>query len=402
MKTITELQAQLRETAARLELLSGDIAALQKSQKKQGLDFQHIETVGRRYPFATHCMKDQSKELQKRYFALLGALLLLDCKDPENGWLFVQRLLTTTGCTASLMDLQVSAATLTIEQLDQTTKEVIAKELQNAMLLDLMLLYLACAGKAAGQEYIAAIAELLGAQPQRVQELAQLAGLVAKKDAEKLQEFLKEKFLKEKDGLFWVPMAGQIVQVVPCVAYQQGDSLYVYGDGKTPVSEKARNAIQFSNQIRNIKVYDAVFTESPVRFENGESLLLDGCKIQNIRISGVKAFQCNHISKVKIKKCYFDSLKSRNNTIYFDDISNLTIEDVTIHNVVGTASVSYAWYFGSGAFGTLKNVTAKQMKGNYWFYNKGSSQITAENCFYSECSRKASGLPAGFIEKEDL
>ena len=192
MKTVTELQAQLRETAARLELLSGDIAALQKSQKKQGLDFQHIETVGKRYPLTTHCMKDQPKELQKGYFTLLGALLLLDCKYPENGWLFVQRLLTTAGCSVSLMDLQVSAATLTIEQLDQTTKEVIAKELQNAMLLDLMLLYLACAGKAAGQEYIAVMAELLGAQPQQVQELAQLAGLVAKKDAEKLQEFLKE------------------------------------------------------------------------------------------------------------------------------------------------------------------------------------------------------------------
>ena len=197
-------------------------------------------------------------------------------------------------------------------------------------------------------------------------------------------------------------MVGQIVQAVSYVSYQQGDSLYVYGDGKTPVSEKVRNEIRFSSWIRNITVYDAVFTESPVRFEYGESLLLDGCKIKNISISANNAFRCNGISKVKIRKCYFDSLKAGDYTINFEDISNLTMKNVMMHNIVGTSSNSYTWCLGAISRGTLKNVTAKQMKGSYWFYNGSGSRITAGNCFYSECSGTTNGLRPGFKYKEDL
>ena len=102
----------------------------------------------------------------------------------------MQRLLTTAGCSVSLTGLQADAGALTAEQLDQTTAELITKELQNGMLLDLMLLYLACEGREQAQDYITTVAELLGSQLQEVRELAKLAAYIAKKDAEKMKVWI--------------------------------------------------------------------------------------------------------------------------------------------------------------------------------------------------------------------
>ncbi len=190
MKTITELQTELQEAAAQLETLSSELAELQETKTKQEVDFRHIEIVGQRYPMSTHHMKGQPQELQKHYFAVLSRLLLSECDNPRNGWLFVQRLLTTAGCSVSLTGLQADAGALTAEQLDQTTAELITKELQNGMLLDLMLLYLACEGREQAQDYITTVAELLGSRLQEVRELAKLAAYIAKKDAEKMKAWI--------------------------------------------------------------------------------------------------------------------------------------------------------------------------------------------------------------------
>lgn len=193
MKTITELQAELRTVTENINAISGELTALQKTKTRQEIDFRHIEIVGSRYAPPTHCMKGQPAKLQRHYFVLLSALLLRECKNPENGWLFVQRLATAAGCPAALADLQADAAGLTAAQMDQATAELIASKQQNALLVDMMLLYLACEGENDGKEYLAMIAELLGSQAEQIEMLAEFSGLIAKEDGARAQNFIQDK-----------------------------------------------------------------------------------------------------------------------------------------------------------------------------------------------------------------
>ena len=81
MKTITQLRTELREAAEHIELLSQELAQLQPNEPKKGLDFTHIQTIGKRYPILNHCLAREDADFRQQYLTLLVAPLLLE--SPE-------------------------------------------------------------------------------------------------------------------------------------------------------------------------------------------------------------------------------------------------------------------------------------------------------------------------------
>lgn len=194
MKTIRELQKEMRDTAAWLEEASRDLSDLQTSRETSGeqVNFQRLQALGERYPILNHCLKDKTSAFQQQYLTLLAGLLLAEPAHAQDGWLLLQRIIAGGGVRLSLEELQVDAATLTPEQMDGFTTAVFQDELGDALLLDGLLLCLTIGGGQVAWDYLSGLAELIRCPAERLQKLAALASGVAERDQKKLIEALNQ------------------------------------------------------------------------------------------------------------------------------------------------------------------------------------------------------------------
>ena len=100
MKTIRELQKEMRDTAAWLEEASRDLSDLQTSRETSGeqVNFQRLQALGERYPILNHCLKDKTSAFQQQYLTLLAGLLLAEPATPRTAGCFCRGSLQEAEC----------------------------------------------------------------------------------------------------------------------------------------------------------------------------------------------------------------------------------------------------------------------------------------------------------------
>lgn len=402
MKTMTQLQAELRAAAEHIENLSRELAQLQPSEQKKTLDFAHIQTIGKRYPIRDHCLVRMDADFQRQYLTLLTAPLLLESREPENGWLFLQRILCGVGCAIPLTDLQADAASLTEQQLDTFSAAVLERGLVDALMLDGMLLFLACQGGETMRDWLAALATLLACTLSQVQELADLAALIAGEDETGLRAFAKRTTVRRLRT-----MNGYILPILKWYAQVEDGVCYYYGDGETPLNvdgyvmkllykQRAKGRALLRVEIRN-----AVMAEKAVYLNMGDcQLVLDGCTVRDIdQNCDDSCFKCESTSSVMIQHCRFERLTASDYTvcIIMTSTSPIILKDVHFKTIRSTISNGYALNFSDCKMCT---VTLKQIESKHRWYH-GNGGVATPDCFYTQCKGNPAGLPRGLHEKKE-
>lgn len=398
MKTMTQLQAELRATAEHIENLSRELAQLQPSDQKKGLDFAHIQTIGKRYPIQDHCLVQMDADFQRQYLTLLTAPLLLEPREPENGWLFLQRILCGAGCTLHLADLQVDAASLTEQQLDTFSAAVLERGLADALMLDGMLLCLSSKGGEAVQDWLAALAELLGRTLPQVRELVELATFIAQEDKSGLRSFTRRKLTISliKMGCHILPILGWYAQVKDGV-------LSCLGDGHTPLMNLEKMIPELFS-MRQILTYvefrKMVFTGKPVELDIGNfQLLLEDCVIRDIECREDKACFCAAFSNnsVVLRHCRFERLLSAGYTVCINGVRPLVLEDVHFQDIQNIGRDGIALWFDSCK---MCAVTMDNIQSGGWWYS-GLGGYATSDCYYKRCKGKKIDLPSGLEKKKE-
>lgn len=399
MKTMTQLQAELRAAAEHIENLSRELAQLQPSEQKKTLDFAHIQTIGKRYPIRDHCLVRMDADFQRQYLTLLTAPLLLESREPENGWLFLQRILCGVGCAIPLTDLQADAASLTEQQLDTFSAAVLERGLVDALMLDGMLLFLACQGGETMRDWLAALATLLACTLSQVQELADLAALIAGEDETGLRAFAKRTTVRRLRT-----MNGYILPILKWYAQVEDGVCYYYGDGETPLDvdgyvmkllnkQRAKGRALLRVEIRN-----AVMAEKAVYLNMGDcQLLMEDCTVRDISCDKT-CFKCNLDESLVFRHCRFERLSS-----YFDEAieieSNLPfiLENVHFHDIINVPFMPNVICFSQCQ---MRTVTMENIYGGMdWYGGKGGT--ATPDCYYKNCKGRTSGLPDGLKEKKE-
>lgn len=396
MKTITQLRAELRAAAEHIEALSQDLAQLQPSEQKRGVDFAHIQTIGERYPIRDHCLTGENADFQRQYLTLLTAPLLLESQEPENGWLFLQRILSGIDCTTPLVDLQADAASLTEQHLDTFSAAVLKRELANALMLDGMLLYLSCRGGEAMQDWLAGLAELLGRTLFQVQELSELASLIVTENKEGLQSLMQ--------SVLSVDLTHIRCHIFLVLGYYfrfNGQTLLYYGDGRTPLAQ-SKDFPQISTmKVSRIEIRNAVFEGEPVCFSiNNCDLLLEDCIVRNIHTSSaMSCFKyCSVDSAVLFRRCHFENLVSDSRTIEIVHCQSLTLECVSFYNIRSTGRDCSTLSFSRCQ---MRTVTLDNIQGKSRWYSGFGGGTATTDCYYRNCTGGVSGLPEGLKEKKE-
>lgn len=177
LKTITEMQLQIRNMSTQLDTLATELEQFGKTDKKKSeINFDSIYEIAVRNPITDHYLQEQDISVKKSYLTMLIVLVCMVKQNQENAWILVQRIAIGGGYEESIQKLQVDALSFSDEYLNRFTYDLVEAGVNQAFALDAMLLYLICETPDADMlEFISELLGLLKCDKKQVREITELA-----------------------------------------------------------------------------------------------------------------------------------------------------------------------------------------------------------------------------------
>jgi len=178
MKTIAEIQSELRKLCQELEALKQEQEA-----KAKEVDLKKICAVASRYPIENHPMLNEDEHHKDMYLQILFSVAVLEKQNNEDGIKTICRIAYGMGYTGDFESLLIKAQTMNFDILDECTRLFGKGELKYILLLECMLVTAEFdGGKRRALEYISELAVLLNITKEDIIFLANLARVILTQD----------------------------------------------------------------------------------------------------------------------------------------------------------------------------------------------------------------------------
>ena len=194
MKTIDELQAELR-------LICSELEKLKESQKAETreVNFREIAARAERYPILGHPMVNEDEHTKDMYILMLLSVAALDDEKYEESFMTIYRIAFGMWFSGNIESLFLSAKSMKFETLDECTRLFLNSKLRLVLLLECMMIAAGFEnGKRKAMEYISQLAVMLNVGKDEIEFLANLARVVLTQD---LNEY-KTDFLNVYGDIF--------------------------------------------------------------------------------------------------------------------------------------------------------------------------------------------------------
>lgn len=178
MKTIDELQAELR-------LICSELEKLKESQKAETreVNFREIAARAERYPILGHPMWNEDEHTKDMYILMLLSVAALDDDKYEESFMTIYRIAFGMNFSGNMEDLFLSAKSMKFETLDECTRLFLNGNLSLVLLLECMMIAAGFEnGKRRAMEYLSQLAVMLNVGKDEIEFLANLARVVLTQD----------------------------------------------------------------------------------------------------------------------------------------------------------------------------------------------------------------------------
>lgn len=436
MKTITEMQTQIREMSLKLNEFARDLSNFNQSENQsKNIDFNQIKAIGIRNPINGHILEKEDISVKKKYITMLITLVYLANEKQENAWLLIQRIAAGANFTEELINLSVDAVNITDSQIDEFTLNIANAHLTNAFILDAMLIYLSFENANDKMlEFISALFELVKCEKKALQELAELSKIIAEQDSSKYLEFcfreleidLVDTFGYIKvfhDGLFVCNSKAFVLE------YKQKKEI------TKEIMDKLPKVIRSSRvTMENIVFNNFSKDDNWFEFEKCDEINISHCEFNSL-VNSINAKTCGNVlindnifksmsnralyltecKSLSVSRCKFESCSYRTDdkydygyqaeayggAIYLSYVKNVKVSDSEFEYCSskqgegGTADGSVAYLFdvetSSWSNNKFKSCKSSYWRNGYWkdsgglFHIKKCQSITAENCTCKDC-----------------
>lgn len=200
MKTITEMQAELRDISLRINDLTKELSEYNQFNSNEiVIDFKRLYSLGSRNPIKGHMLARSSEGIKKQYITLLISLLYLSDANQEKGWLLIQRIVCGIGMIEKLDNLATDGLKLTGQLVDKFTTDIISTKLTNSLVVDSMLVYLCCEQKNKRMlKYMSGIFELVNCGKTEILEILEITKIIATQDKRAYKKLQTKKLQTNK------------------------------------------------------------------------------------------------------------------------------------------------------------------------------------------------------------
>lgn len=174
MKTIAEIQSELRTLCAELET----IKAAQQPKTKE-INFRQIISMAYRYPINGHPLANEHEHIKDMYLTVLLSVAVLDEEQYEESLMTICRIASGMHFEGNIEELFLSAKSIKFDVLDECTRLFINDEKKLILLLESMLIAASFdKNRRRGMEYISELAVLLKIDKKDMTFLANLARVI--------------------------------------------------------------------------------------------------------------------------------------------------------------------------------------------------------------------------------
>lgn len=406
MKTITEMQAQIKEMSAKLDEFARDLSDYNGAGKQDtAIDFKQIKAIGSRNPIEGHVLAKAEADVKKKYITMLVAIAYLAQENQENAWFLIQRIATGVNFKEELIDISVDAVNLTDAQIDEFTLIIANAKLTHAFVLDAMLIYLSC--ERANEkmlEFLSAMFELVKCVKNEVQELVELAKIIAEQDSKMYSVYCCiERRIDITEFLGYIKLfhegvlcstSKNFIVFYPEKKKISFDILKTFPDVITAEKVILQNTI-FSNidkeikwfklmKCTNVEINNCEFNDfykyTNFNIEQSNNIAINNCKFFSMPYCALTFHTCN---KININYCTFENCSVDGNG------GAINAKKVDIINIENSSFISCSAknphgmsYSGSGAVAYLWEVAETKWYRNQFKYCSASREylIFAENC----------------------
>ncbi len=194
MKTIEELQAQLKQICAELDALK----AAQFPETPE-TNFKEIAAKASRYPITGHPLANEDEHTKEMYMLMLMSVIVLDSEKYTESFMTFYRIAAGMGYNGNAEELLLKAQTMKFETLDECTRLFGKDDKRLMLLLECMLIAAQFDnGKRKAMEYIAELASLMNVTKEQITFLSNLARVILTQDFNEYKKDVPNEYI----GLF--------------------------------------------------------------------------------------------------------------------------------------------------------------------------------------------------------
>ena len=329
MKTMSEIQSELKNIEASIVEISKDIFELDNIGKKETNSdkFDEINVIAKRNPILLHPIVEKDEFIQRSYFVILASSLIVSKNDCMDSWLFLQRIMCATDVQDELSEISVEASCMNSRQLDEITYSIMNNNLSEIFAFDLLLLHLLSNDKSAEYlEYVSELLQLINLDKNSISDLSSLARIVVEQNSNDYSKFSKknnsvnlpnfycylktiqEGIMANNDGLLWINNTIPYENLMKLAITEEEQIFF----GTQKISKLSARKILFENATIDIPE-EIVFS--------GNEIKLERCNI-NLKDKGRLNFK--NCGSVVLKDCV---ISNEGYTIYFTECKSITFEN---------------------------------------------------------------------------
>lgn len=443
MKTITEMQKEIKNISSLLEELSKDIMEFGKGEKEKISEdiFERIKSEGKRNPIKGHPVAGKEDMIKNHYMTLLISAIYVSDKNTLDAWLIAQRIACGISLSGELEEIGVDALSLTEKQLDEFTYSIIENRLEEVFCFDLLLIYSVCgSGDIKMLEYLADMFSLVNCSKTKIMELSELAKIVIRQNREDYLEFCIGNHEIDLTQFFcYIELFHHGLLVY------SPELFYIRYPDKRMLSDKLLDKLPEEIISRTVLIENTLFENVKdkrfLKFRGNKKIEIKNCRFKNvdkapefadvselvvrdsefIKMDGralyVTGTNCVLIENSEFTECSYrtDSRceEAYGGALYFSKIDSLTVSNSSFKDcyarhgedgcVNGAAAYMYDIERCKFVSDKFTNCYCEYYRYASWWKDcgyliglGGTCDVSAENCIYKNCSYISSKLEDGF------
>ena len=404
MRTITEMQQEIKNISSSLEELSKDIMEFEKKDGEKPSEdvFEKIKVYGRRNPILEHPLATKDDLIKKHYMTLLISAIYTTHKNTFDAWLLAQRIACGINLSTELSDIGLDASSLTDKQIDEFAYSIIENNLEEIFNFDLLLLYAVCGCQDIKMlEYIADLISLVNCSKEKLSELSTLAKIVAKQSS---NEYLN--FCVGNDKIDFQQFFCYVKQFHEGLFVYNQKSLYIWHNEQKAVSTAIIEKLPKKITSECVHIEKAIVkdTDKHIVFNGNQKIQIKNCRfwnmdnsleiygaaevtIENSEFNGMnnRALFINEVDRISVSSTKFLSCKfltgyekrpAWGGALYIDTANHIIINHSIFHDCCAMHKYDYgnvsgaALYLKSISNGNISYCEFKNCKSQHYQYEK--------------------------------
>lgn len=316
MRSITDIQLEIKEITNRLSIINNELESLKTKDKEiNKIDFEKIKSVAKAYTIKGHPIEKTDEYTQKIYFIMLTSIVQLSRDDVIEKIRFLQRIIFGSNLNISIEEISKEALQISDKFIDEICTSLNNNELSINFAVDVMVVSNLC-GKCSDEvmEYISGLFEVIRISREEIKFIMKISKAILMQD-----EMLYEDILIDPIIHYDLSVFKMYTEKISKERYK----VYVLENSLQKIVVKAKNQVKYECNLQELtkdkidivleNLIINVNSSINLEFDSNCNITFKNCKFIGDGKNKYLVLKFNKCNSVIIENCFFENIKTPQN-----------------------------------------------------------------------------------------